>query len=168
MTGRELLKLNLGCGLDQPEGYVNADLVPLPGVDVVCDLDQPPWPWKDGAAGYIKASHVFEHLADPVAFMTEAWRVLEVDGLLDLRVPGGGYLGPGVWMPHEHSYTDPTHRRHCTPHTWDYWIPGTMLFEAYGPGLGGGRGGACFEALEVTVHGAQAEELRALLQKVIT
>jgi len=165
MTG-DLLNLNLGCGLDTPEGFVNVDRVGLAGVDVVADLDLAPWPWKDGAAAYIKASHVFEHVRDPVVFMTEAWRVLALDGLLDIRVPGGGYIGPGVWLPHEHGFTDPTHVRNCTPHTWDYWIPGTALFEAYGAGLGGGRGGACFALHDLTLAGEQGEELRAVLQKV--
>jgi hypothetical protein len=162
----DLLKLNLGCGLDTPAELVNVDMVAGPGVDVVHDLDVAPWPWKPGASSYIKASHVFEHVASPVVFMTEAWRVLHVDGLLDIRVPGGGYIAPGLWLPHENGFTDPTHRRHCTPRTWDYWIPGELLFEAYGRGLGGGPGGACFVCTHLAVTGAQAEELWCILRKV--
>jgi len=162
----ELARLNLGCGADTPAELVNVDMVAGPGVDVVADLDVAPWPWKPESVSYIKASHVFEHVAAPVTFMTEAWRVLAFDGLLDIRVPGGGYIGPGVWLPHEHGFTDPTHRRNCTPHTWDYWVPGTALFEGYGRGLGGGRGGACYHITHLSINGAQAEELQIMLQKV--
>lgn len=162
----ELLRLNLGCGHDTPEGFVNVDNVPLPGVDVVADLDQP-WPWKDATAEYIKASHIFEHIRNPIMFMTEAHRVLAVDGLLDIRVPGGVMTG-GYWLPHPNSFTDPTHLRHCTPSTWDYWIDGTDLFTAYGMAMGGGRGGAVFELHTMTLNGEQGEELQAVLRKAGT
>ena len=157
------VQLNLGCGADTPPGFVNVDIVALPGVDVVCDLDQAGWPWKDGTVAYIKASHLFEHLADPVLFMAEAWRVLEDGGLLDIRVPGGHELAPGYWLPHWHSFTDPTHRRHCTPLTWMYWIPGTPLHEGYGAGLGSPP--VVFEHVEMTLNGEQQEELRTVLRK---
>ncbi len=35
-------KLNLGCGQDMREGYLNLDFAPLPGLDVVHDLQQLP------------------------------------------------------------------------------------------------------------------------------
>ena len=33
-------KLNVGCGRDIREGYVNLDIVPFRGVDLICDLDE--------------------------------------------------------------------------------------------------------------------------------
>ena len=81
-------------------------------------------------------------------------------------MPGGGYVAPGLWLPHEHGFTDPTHRRNCTPHSWDYWTPGTPLFEAYGRGLGGGNGGACYACTHLALNGEQGEELWIILRKV--
>lgn len=161
-----LIKLNLGCGPSIMDGYVNVDIVPLPGVDLVADLDQP-WPWEDGTVAEILASHLFEHVNDPLLFMAEAWRVLADDGIVDIRVPGGVYLTPGYWLPHEHSFTDPTHKRFCTPHEWDYWVPGTRLHEAYGAGFGSAKGGPRFTFHQkMQVAGEQQEELRALLCKI--
>ena len=41
------MRLNLGCGRDVREGYVNVDSLRLSGVDVVTDLFKMPWPWDD-------------------------------------------------------------------------------------------------------------------------
>ena len=152
----EPFRLNLGCGKDIDPDAVNVDLVALPGVDVVTDLDQP-WPWKDATVDYIKASHVFEHVADPVRFMTEAHRVLAPGGVLDIRVP---------YYRHFFAFTDPTHRRFCTELTFDYWVPGTDLYEAYGDGMGGGPGGARYRMDRLSLNGRQQEELQAVLIKI--
>ena len=111
------LHLNVGCGSRLLKGFVNVDRVAAPGVDLVHDLDEP-WPWEDGAADRVEAKDVFEHVADPVLFMTEAWRVLCPFGTLYIRTPH--------WQ-HPDAYTDPTHKRFPTEHTFDYWIEGTLL-----------------------------------------
>ena len=121
------MKLHLGCGRTILSGWVNVDIAELPGVDVVHDLDQP-WPWPDRSATEIRAWHIFEHVADPIRFMCEAWRVL----------CGGGRLN--IISPHWQSpaaFTDPTHRRFPTAWTWDYWIEGTELHREYGAAYGG-------------------------------
>lgn len=115
--------LNLGAGIHRPRGYINVDSVSLPGIDVVADLDTGPWPWRAGEIGRIFAAHVFEHVAEPVLFMTEAWRILAPGGELEIHVP---------YYKHWHAFTDPTHRRFCTEHTFDYWIAGTELHIKFG------------------------------------
>lgn len=159
-----LARLNLGCGQDPTTtDMINVDLAVLPGVNVIADLDRP-WPFASGRTGYIVASHVFEHLADPVLFMREAWRVLADGGILDIRVPGGRDLGGGYWLPHSNAFTDPTHRRFCTPLTWDYWVPGTGLHGAYGAAYGSPP--ACFAYSARTLNGEQREEYQAVLRKL--
>lgn len=120
------MRLNLGCGQGISDEFVNVDIVPLPGVDIVADLDEK-WPWEDGTVEYVLASHVFEHVERPDHFMAEAFRVLEDGGVLDIRVP---------YWKHSNSFTDPTHKRHCTERTFDYWIPGTSLHTQLGAGHG--------------------------------
>ena len=162
----DLLRLNLGCGPVIWDGWVNVDIVPLPGVDVVTDLDQAPWPWPDDSVSEIIASHLYEHVKDPLLFMAEAWRVLATDGILDIRVPGGVYLAEGYWLPHQHQFTDPTHLRACTPLSWDYWLPGRPLHSAYGPGFGSVKGGPRFAMENLKAAGEQHEELRAVMRKL--
>lgn len=153
----DLIKLNLGCGPHIADGYVNVDIVPLPGVDLVADLDQP-WPWPDGSVAEILASHLFEHVDKPLLFMAEAWRVLADDGILDIRVP---------YYRHIFAFTDPTHKRFCTELTFDYWVPGQGLHEGYGPGFGSVKGGPRFAYHEkLRLVGQQGEEMRAILRKL--
>lgn len=122
------MRLNLGSGSCPLQGWVNVDRVALPEVDVVHDLDVVPWPWDDHSVKGIMAQDVFEHVGDPVGFMTESHRVLESGGELGLKCP---------YFRHPDAFTDPTHRRFCTEHTWDYWIKGTALYERHNPAYGG-------------------------------
>lgn len=136
------MRLNLGSGSQRVPGYVNVDLVQLPEVDVVHNLDVLPWPWDDASIKAIVGQDIFEHLTDPVGFMTESHRVLESGGELMLKVPH--------WR-HQDAYTDPTHRRFCTEHTWDYWIKGTALYERHNAAYS--AGGHCAFTLD---HGTVA------------
>jgi hypothetical protein len=121
------LRLNLGCGQSRMESWTGVDRVAGPAVDLVHDLDVGPWPWGDESVERILASDVFEHVGDAVMFMVECHRVLEDNSPLFIKTPH--YL-------HRDAYTDPTHRRFPTEHTFDYWVPGTQLYEqgnaAYG------------------------------------
>lgn len=118
------MRLNLGCGRRPMDGYVNVDRRQLGGTDVIADLDCG-WPFADATIEEIQAWHVFEHVLDPCHFMTEAHRVLGQNGKLVIVSPV---------FTHVSAFTDPTHRRFCTPWTWDYWVPGTVYHdpESYG------------------------------------
>lgn len=120
--------LNLGCGGSANSAAVNLDRAVLPGVDVVHDLDQIPWPFPSDHFPSVRGVQVFEHVHNPIGFMAEAHRVLQPGGLLWLSVPH--------WQS-ENSYTDPTHVRHCTERTWDYWCPGTALHGQFGRAYAG-------------------------------
>jgi predicted SAM-dependent methyltransferase len=123
-----MTQLNLGSGSVPEAGFVNVDIVSIPEVDVVWDLDKAPWPWIDQCVSLIKAYDIFEHVNDPILFMQEAWRVLRPGGVLDLHV---------VFWKSESAYTDPTHKRFCTQHTFDYWVPGTEMNDKYGEAYAG-------------------------------
>jgi predicted SAM-dependent methyltransferase len=122
--------LNVGCGQFPVAGAVNVDRADLPNVDVVHDLDITPWPFPDDAFDEVRGIQVFEHVANPIGFMCQAWRVLRSGGLLFLTVPH---------YQSENAFTDPTHVRFCTEHTWDYWIDGAPLNGSQGPQFGGDR-----------------------------
>ena len=116
------LKLNLGCGFDARQGFVNVDRLALPGVDRVWDLRHTPWPWEDRTASTILALDVVEHLTDMVAFLDECWRVLEPGGALTVRVPR--WDGENAWR-------DPTHVRAFHQTTFEYFDPDTEWGKKY-------------------------------------
>ena len=68
------MKLNVGCGRDPLEGWTNLDLADWPGVDIVADITKL-IPLSDNTVDEIRCSHTIEHVTDPLAAMTELWRV---------------------------------------------------------------------------------------------
>lgn len=148
------MKINLGCGQTLLPDCVNVDAAQLPGVDVVHDLGVTPWPWPDNSATHVSAFHLFEHLADPVSFMTEAHRVLVPGGKLIIVVPY--YRDPGA-------FTDPTHKRFCTENTFDYWTRGTPLHEGLGLAMGSPPAVFAREFLDVY----EGREIRLILVKEV-
>lgn len=126
----EIIKIDLGCGEHKPEGFIGMDVRKLPGVDVVHDMEKTPWPFPDGCATLLSASHVVEHI-DPrafgfIKFMDEAWRVLKPEGQFRIATPYAG--STGYW-------SDPTHVNPCTHHTFHYFDPlqPTGLYKEYKP-----------------------------------
>jgi SAM-dependent methyltransferase len=108
------MKLNLGCGTDIRAGYVNADIAPLAGVEVVCNLNRLPLPFADGEFTEVYCRHVLEHVQDLVVVMEEIHRILSPGGLL--RIEGPHYSSPLA-------YTDPTHERFFAFNSMRYFSP---------------------------------------------
>lgn len=85
------MKLNLGCGWDQKDGWHNVDASPLCKPDAVCDLETTPWPFETSSADEILMSHVLEHIGqDPkvyLAIIKELYRVCKADGTVTIIVP---------------------------------------------------------------------------------
>lgn len=67
--------------------------------DIICDLNEK-WSLEDNSVGVLKASHIFEHLKDPIHTMNEAYRVLAPGGWLFIDVPSTDGRG---------AFQDPTH-----------------------------------------------------------
>ncbi len=107
------MRLNLGCGRDIREGWVNIDCVPMPGVDHVIDFDNKPvLPFDDDSIMYSESIHVIEHLRDPLPFMEELWRVTKPGGKTAFRCPYGST---------DDADEDPTHVRRMFHGSWGYF-----------------------------------------------
>lgn len=88
-------RLHVGSGDKRLEGWVNIDLQPLPGVDLVADVTQG-LKFRDAEAVF--AEHFLEHLAldDAVGFLAEVHRVLRPGAWLRLSTPNLDW----VWLTH--------------------------------------------------------------------
>lgn len=111
-------KLNLGCGRDIREGYVNLDSAALEGVDVVHDVSKRPWPFKESEFDEILCKHVLEHFDDLMPVLAELLRITKPDGRIIIHVPY--FASPGA-------FADPTHKRFFTYDTFRYFQPGDNL-----------------------------------------
>jgi SAM-dependent methyltransferase len=109
-------KLHLGCGNHVLNGYVNVDSAPIPGVDVVHDLREFPWPFENQLFEEVIAVDVLEHLPDTIKTMEEIYRITKPGGLVHIRVP---YFNS--WD----AAFDPTHLRFFNENTFDFFDPRT-------------------------------------------
>jgi SAM-dependent methyltransferase len=91
-----LLKIDMGGGLFPRAGYTTID---QEDGDITCDLNDG-IPLEDNSVGVLNASHVIEHLKDPIKTMREIHRVLAHGGWAFIEVPSTE--GNGAWC-------DPTH-----------------------------------------------------------
>jgi SAM-dependent methyltransferase len=107
--------LHLGCGRDSRPGCLNVDSAEVPGVDLVWDLDEYPWPFAAGAWHHVVANHVLEHLDDVVPAVAELYRILAPGGKAEIRVPH--MAGWGAW-------NDITHRHFFTRRSFEYFERG--------------------------------------------
>lgn len=84
-----------------------------------CDVDTARLPWSDDRFDLVVASHVIEHLRNPLHLVAEMVRVCRPGGLLYIEAPSErSILGPGLASaPHGFlsHWDDPTHQRPWTP-----------------------------------------------------
>src|SRR4051794_18215857 len=106
------MKLNLGCGFQKLDGFVNVDADALCKPDVQHDLEKTPWPFEDDSVDMFYACHVLEHLGgtarDWLAIWKEIWRVAKPDAMIEIYVPH---------PRHNNFLIDPTHVRPIFPET---------------------------------------------------
>ncbi len=107
-------KLNLGCGRNIKQGWVNLDCAALPGVDVVHNIEKLPLPFGDGEFDEIRCDNILEHV-DYIPVLKDLYRILEPGGKLSIRVPH---------FTSRNNYVDPTHRRQFSISTFDFFVQG--------------------------------------------
>jgi len=141
LTSASGIQLDIACGANKQAGFIGIDLQSLPGVDIVHDLFQFPWPLPDACVFRAMASHFLEHIpkvqiyfdsADGlmhtwnpfITFMDEVWRIMK---------PGGEFM---IAAPHGHSLgflQDPTHAAPLCEVTWVYFDPNHPFYQFYRP-----------------------------------
>ena len=107
------MKLNLGCGFDKREGWLNADSFEACAPDLLLDIETTPWALETSAFEHVLLKHVLEHVGAQfetfAAVMRELHRVTAPGGLVEIHVPH---------VRHDTFWSDPTHVRAFTPLTF--------------------------------------------------
>lgn len=114
--------LHIGSGSRVLPGAKTIDILDLPGVDVVHDLDVTPWPFKANSFDLIFGHNVFEHLEDLVATMEEVHRLLKPGGRVVITVP---------YFRCTDAFTDSTHEHFFTSSTFDYFLDDKNQLASY-------------------------------------
>lgn len=117
-------KLNLGCGNDYRQGWLNIDISPEVNPDMHFDAFS--FPWKDLLDGHFElvlVNHLVEHIPHAVkgssgegffVFFEEIYRILKDYGAVLLKVPH--------WK-HPNTFIDPTHTRVLHRKTFEFFDP---------------------------------------------
>lgn len=79
-------KLNLGCGKDLKEGYINIDAVDYGG-NLIHDLNFFPYPFDDNTFDEIYCSHILEHLNNFHNTITELYRIAKPNCIINVYAP---------------------------------------------------------------------------------
>lgn len=125
--------IDLGGGLNGASGYDTIDL--RTGADIQADLNED-WPIEDSSVGVLRASHVLEHLRNPIHAMNEAFRVLAPGGFFLIEVPSTDGRG---------AFQDPTHVSFWNQNS--FWYYTEQQYASFIPSYSGR-----FQASIVTTH----------------
>lgn len=113
--------LDAGCGIKKFPGAIGMDIRPHPTADIHHDLNEVPWPFKDGSFDLVVIRHVLEHLKDVVAIMDELYRITKAGGTIVVEVPHF------TWAE---AYTHPGHIHFFSGGSLDYFHPANENYKA--------------------------------------
>lgn len=112
LTFAELPILDVGCGINKFPGSIGIDRNLETRADVIADLDQFPFPFRDSSFREVRAIHVIEHVSDVIRAMEEVHRLLAPDGRAVIVTPHYTDFS---------SFCDPTHRWHLNSFSLRYF-----------------------------------------------
>lgn len=116
--------LDIGAGEDpHPAATTTLDQVALPGVDVVHDITERPWPIEESRYNRVVAQHVLEHVEQPQEVFKEVSRVLTPTGRFDVTVPIGLDARTDPTHVHEWTYDTPEYFVQDPPYDYGWQLP---------------------------------------------
>lgn len=120
------MDINIACGSREIKGKecVNMDIRKTELTDVIHDVHEFPWPFKDEEFGDAYALDIVEHICPLkiVRFIDEIWRIVKPGGKLYIRTN---------YFQKEQAYRDPTHCHYFTLDSFDFWDPSTPTGTKY-------------------------------------
>jgi len=114
-------KLNLGCGTNIKQGWINLDRSQLPGVDVVHDIEKLPLPFGEEQFDEIRCDNILEHI-EYIPVLKDLYRILKIGGVLSIRVPH---------FTSRNNYADPTYKKRFSIDTFSFFVIGATGKDYY-------------------------------------
>ncbi len=118
--------LDVGCGINKLPGSIGIDRNPASRADVICELDQFPYPFRDSSFDALQAVHVIEHVGDVMKTMEEFHRLVRAGGEVLIITPHYTDFS---------SFCDPTHRWHLNSFSLRYFGQDNAGYGCYSPTL---------------------------------
>lgn len=116
-----MLKLNLGCGKDYKEGWVNVDVTSRNNADLYCDLNKckgSRLPYQDNTVDSILLSHTLEHIDNSLDLMEELHRVATHGAMCEIIVPYGSSNDAFEDQTHVRRYFEGSFKTFAQPYYW--------------------------------------------------
>ena len=107
------MRVNLGCGFNKMEGFVNVDNRTFVNPDIVIDVEKG-LPFQDNSLSEVVAKDFLEHIpiGKTVFVVEEIYRVLEKNGVFFSYTPSTDGRG---------AFQDPTHVSFWNKNSWLYY-----------------------------------------------
>lgn len=100
----KMIKLNLGCGLDYKNGWINVDFNKEVKADVYHDLDKFPYPFKDRQFEVILLDNTLEHVKDIFKCIDELWRISKPNAQILIYTPHFSGIYASKHLAHYHQF----------------------------------------------------------------
>jgi SAM-dependent methyltransferase len=110
-TPHRQVRVDLGCGPTKRPGFIGVDRFPLPGVDIVSDLDEP-LPFADDSVDLVVASHSLEHIEDLSKTIREVYRICKHGAQICIVAP---------YYQQSLNLANPYHKQVFNEHTPRFW-----------------------------------------------
>jgi len=114
--------LDLGCGRNKYPDATGVDFNGNTNADIIHNLNEFPYPFKENEFDKILAHHALEHLDDIVKAMEEIHRIGKPDAVVVIDVP---------YFTSIDAFTDPTHKHFFTAKSFDYFTGDFKAFDYY-------------------------------------
>ena len=99
-------KLNLGCGEDYREGWVNLDSRKGIKTDVLWNIENYPYPFKANTFEQVLMSMILEHTVDPIKTLKEIVRICKNGAKLIVTAPHINSYAAHSDLQHKHYFTE--------------------------------------------------------------
>lgn len=112
VLGNYMRTLDLGCGRAKTPGAIGLDRNRDSDADVLYDVDQVPYPFRENTFDRVICNGIIEHVDDVVRVMEELHRICRAGAVIAVTTP---------YFTSVDAFTDPTHRHYFSSRSFDYF-----------------------------------------------